>query len=235
MFKKITFALLVLTAIVTAAEINVTIETDKPNYRIGQTVNWTIKAWASAGDNRGVNTVSVKLTEDSGEALQLPLMDGVDFLGTDYSQADGFTTAPVYVSPSNALTSMVVYQIQIVPDIGNDGSEKVLSQGNYLVGNLGTHTLDIELEGAFYWPTSTSLIAVPFETDNVSDIVFGVYHRADINYDGNVDSDDLAILSGQWLATGAGLQADIEPADGDGIVDMNDFALLAEEWLITGP
>ena len=232
MFKKITLVLFMFATFAMAADINVKVDIDKPNYRIGQTVNWTIKAWASSGDNRGVAALSVNLTESQEEGLNLPMMDGPDFLGTDYGTLEGFTTVVNYVYPAYHITSMGVVQLGVTPDIGNDGSEKVLSQGSYTVGVLGSHTLDAELEGALYY--TAGLVAVPFENaSNVVDAVFGVYNRADINYDGNVDIDDLAILSSEWLATGPALQADIEPVDGDGIVDLNDFALLAEEWLIT--
>ena len=233
MFNKICLTLLLLTAALSAAEITVSIETEKPDYRIGQTVNWTIKAQASTGDNHGINSLAVSLSEDQGETINIPFMAGNEYQGTDFGAAEGYTNVPVLKQNNSSLTTISAYQIQIVPDIGNDGIEKVLAQGSYTVNSLGTHGLDLSYQGAMYWPSTSSLQGVFFESSVVNDTAFGVFHRADINYDGSVDMSDFAILSTQWMQTGADLQADIVPADGDGVVDIDDLALLAEEWMIT--
>ena len=55
----------------------------------------------------------------------------------------------------------------------------------------------------------------------------------DLNCNGNVYFDDLAILTDQWLQPPVMLSADIFPEPGDGIVNGFDFAILANYWLQT--
>ncbi len=235
MFKKISFVLCVFAAFASAAVFNVRVETDSLNYRIGQTINWTIKAWASTGDNAGIVSISLDLEETAGESLQLPQISGSEFTDTEYGIAEGFVInyQGALVNSNTKITNMIAAQsLPRTYNIGNDGTEYILCKGSYTVSQLGIHNLTLNILGAQYFVDTSTVQATDFESNEQYDASFGVFHRADINYDGNVDNDDLAILSSEWLATGDGLQADIAPADGDGIVDMNDFALLAEEWLI---
>jgi hypothetical protein len=53
--------------------------------------------------------------------------------------------------------------------------------------------------------------------------------KGDIDGDGDVDSDDLQILTDNWL--GDEPSADIFPSEGDGIINFLDFAELAEDWM----
>ena len=55
----------------------------------------------------------------------------------------------------------------------------------------------------------------------------------DLNCNGNVYFDDLALLTGQWLQPPGIQSADIYPEPGDGIVNGFDFAILANDWLQT--
>jgi hypothetical protein len=50
---------------------------------------------------------------------------------------------------------------------------------------------------------------------------------ADLDGDGDVDAADLAILLGNWGATGSGVLGDV---NGDGVVDASDLALLLGSW-----
>ena len=52
----------------------------------------------------------------------------------------------------------------------------------------------------------------------------------DVNHDGIVNSQDLALVSSSWLATGTGLAGD---ANGDGIVNSQDLAVVSSNWLAT--
>jgi hypothetical protein len=52
----------------------------------------------------------------------------------------------------------------------------------------------------------------------------------DVNHDGIVNSQDLALVSSNWLAAGTGLAAD---ANGDGIVNSQDLAVISSNWLAT--
>ena len=53
----------------------------------------------------------------------------------------------------------------------------------------------------------------------------------DVTSDGVTNTDDLLIISGQWLQAGSEQTADIAPASQDGIVNFLDFAVLAAHWL----
>ncbi len=52
----------------------------------------------------------------------------------------------------------------------------------------------------------------------------------DVNGDGIVNSQDLALISSNWLATGTGQPGD---ANNDGIVNSQDLALVSADWLNT--
>ena len=51
----------------------------------------------------------------------------------------------------------------------------------------------------------------------------------DVNFDGEVDMDDLGVLTAQWL-TDPGSSNPSADIDGDGTVNAEDFAMLAEDW-----
>ena len=55
----------------------------------------------------------------------------------------------------------------------------------------------------------------------------------DLNCNGSVYFDDLALLTGQWLQPPGIQSADIYPEPGDGIVNGFDFAAFANDWLQT--
>jgi len=65
----------------------------------------------------------------------------------------------------------------------------------------------------------------------IADTSTTVVHIGDINGDGRVDFEDLAILCNDWLR-GNSLADIAPPPDGDGIVDLADFTVIAENWLI---
>jgi hypothetical protein len=52
----------------------------------------------------------------------------------------------------------------------------------------------------------------------------------DVNLDGIVNGQDIAILASHWLTTGVGTPGD---ANGDGIVNAQDIAVIASNWLQT--
>lgn len=61
------------------------------------------------------------------------------------------------------------------------------------------------------------------------------YAQWDIDRDGIVNFEDLAILGDQWLQTPGSPSADIAPpVEGDNIVDLLDLAVLVEHWLEGG-
>jgi hypothetical protein len=60
-----------------------------------------------------------------------------------------------------------------------------------------------------------------------------VYRPGDLNFDGVVNFQDLAILSGNWGSTDA--QWATGDLTGDGVVNFQDLAILAGNWGKTGP
>ena len=52
----------------------------------------------------------------------------------------------------------------------------------------------------------------------------------DVNHDGIVNGQDIALVASNWLATGSGAAGD---ANNDGIVNGQDIALIASNWLAT--
>ena len=54
--------------------------------------------------------------------------------------------------------------------------------------------------------------------------------QGDVNGDGIVNSQDLAIVSSEWLRTGTGLIGDVNH---DSIVNSQDLAVVSSEWLQT--
>jgi len=56
--------------------------------------------------------------------------------------------------------------------------------------------------------------------------------QADINGDGEVNLEDLAVMASQWRQAPTAFSADIGPTSaGDGVVDFQDIAVLTEYWL----
>lgn len=55
-----------------------------------------------------------------------------------------------------------------------------------------------------------------------------VFAAGDINLDGIVNAQDIALASSNWLSTGIGMAGD---ANGDGIVNSQDLALMSSNWM----
>jgi hypothetical protein len=231
-----TIALVLIFASITrAAEINLKVETDRSDYHAGDTVSWTIYAYASQGDNRGVASLSVNLDDDRGEMLEAPLHNSSEFTDTAYGVEELFlmlgTGTPATETPR--LRDMFVMQMpgNRRLDIGNDGDPNhILAKGSYVATALGTHVLTVTFNGANYWPNETDG-AVDFEIKNPNSCSFNVFRKADINKSGIVEVGDLVILCQQWLQAPGDPSADIAPDPVDNFVDLRDFAALAEEWL----
>ena len=54
------------------------------------------------------------------------------------------------------------------------------------------------------------------------------FSPGDVNLDGIVNAQDIAIMASHWLASGVGTQGD---ANGDGIVNAQDIGVIASHWL----
>ncbi len=241
MIKRFAFILLTSAFSLQAATVSVEVQTAKAQYRVGQTVEWSVTAGASTGDNRGITMLSVNLSESAGETINLPLQGVGELLDTEFGIDEGFTMYyPGAKNGASAIDSLYVMQMPTgyQPDIANDGASHLLAKGSYVVTALDAHVLSIAITSAnkLYDTVDINdtpvLRAVPFESYVENPANFTVYGRSDVNYDGSVDILDLQAMADQWLMTGSDLQADIYPADGDGTVNMQDFAILAEDWLL---
>jgi len=63
-------------------------------------------------------------------------------------------------------------------------------------------------------------------------LCLGRVSQADINGDGEVNLEDLAVMASQWRQAPTAPSADIGPTSaGDGVVDFHDIAVLTEYWL----
>ena len=180
------------------AEIHLKVETDKMGYHVGDTVSWTIYAWASQGDNRGVALISVDLDDDPNEILEEPLHDPNEFTDTYYGSDELFlllgSGTPATEPPR--LRDLFIMQIpdNRMLDVGNDGDPNhIFAKGEFVVTITGSHELNVSLNGANYWPDEINN-AKKFEVQNMISSDFTVYYRADIDKDGSVNFTDLYFL-----------------------------------------
>jgi len=154
-----------------AATLNLKVTTDQPAYAPGDTVTWTITAWASAGDNQGVAMLGVDLQESQLEALASALLDSVagdpstqELHLSLYNHANGFLLASDLTDGTpggtydpdvpGVLSEVGVLQMPFAPvfNVGNDGQEHVFAAGHYVATALGSHTLSLSVTGSQYWP-----------------------------------------------------------------------------------
>jgi len=223
-----------------AATINLRVETDKARYRIGDTVQWKVYAWASSGDNFGVSFLSIHLDDDTADMLNPPGLNGEEFLGTAYGTDEKFqiigSGSVSNESPDLREISVAQLPWDMVPNIGNDGwDDHVLAQGGYVVSAVGEHTLTPSFygTGAHYWVDSVGTSVLPFETRNVVQAEFSVVLKADINLDYYVNFIDYAILAARWERKDCDSTQACDGADlsGDGAVTFTDVLFFAGQWL----
>jgi hypothetical protein len=173
-----------------ASTLNLQVTTDKPVYAPGETVTWTVAAWASAGDNRGVAMLGVDLAESQLEALSSALLDPVAGDPTSkqlhlglYNHASGFLLASDLTGGTpggtydpdvpGVLSEVGVLQMPYDPvfNVGNDGSAHVFATGEYVPAALGSHTLSLAVTDALYWRLATDTTA-RFESANATPVTF---------------------------------------------------------------
>ena len=165
-----------------AATLYLSVETDKDVYGLGETVNWTVFAWASTGDNAGVALLGVTLFEDRDELLSPAETTGggptFELLDTEYGVDEWFALqSPGTPNPAGGeLADIVANQNPAFPlyDIGNDGSPHLFAKGSYVPTQLGDHTLRPSVTGANYWPDEAGSNAVAFETVSTTPKTFTV-------------------------------------------------------------
>lgn len=115
----------------------------------------------------------------------------------------------------------------------NDGGTPFGAFGTaYVIDNLWTFTLPQDtasLTLSFGWGvTSSALQALSVDT-SLSSASTGPSLPGDLNDDGIVNSQDLALVASSWMASGKNV-ADV---NGDGIVNSQDLAIVSSNWLKT--
>ncbi len=221
------------------ATINVQVVTDRGVYGTGDTVYWTVYAWASKGDNRGVALLSADLDDSTPDTLELPWVDADQFEGSAYGTMQKFVKLvdPVISPVPPELRGIIVMQLPTDRrlDIGNDGrQDHVLAKGSYTVASRGRHTLAAVLNGANYWPDPVSTASRAFELINSYPAYFMVGGlEGDVNGDYCVDMADFATVAAWWASTECHMPPYCGGADitRDGVVDLGDAAIVAGQWL----
>jgi hypothetical protein len=115
----------------------------------------------------------------------------------------------------------VIKNFSAIPGvIGRDGAAYTISFTDeaikYLVGKTAPSTLDLEAHQLLNVHATANL------------------KPGDANFDGIVNSQDLALISSNWLATNA-FHLGGGDVNGDGIVNSQDLALVSSNWLGTTP
>jgi hypothetical protein len=178
-------AVLVLASSASGAIIHLRIDVDKPVYAPGDTVTWTVRAWASTGDNRGIALLGVDLTESVGGLLNPALVDTVqanpliqELHQGAYGHAQGFELAGAGTYDADVpgvLSEVGVFQFPFdaVLDQGNDGQQHVFATGTYVASALGTHQITPTLTSTLYWVDNLGT-SHAFETPDLTSAVFTV-------------------------------------------------------------
>jgi len=223
-----------------AASLHLRVTTDKEIYIVGEEVNWTIWAWASVGDNRGVATIDVSLNDNRNEELNPAFVVGTppndELEDTEYGLEEHFTlvsSGTRFPTPPR-LRRMNVYQNDLPVDIGNDGVEHIFAKGKYIVTKTGPHDLNIFLNhSSYYWTDAVG---------NFDQFTPGENHPAymtvitDPNIDGVsvVDFNDFALMANEWERTDCNAANDwctFTDLDQDNNVDFFEVQMIALHWL----
>lgn len=248
-FNLISLAILLPLSVASAEVIHLKVETDQDAYAVGQTVHWTIYAWAEAGTNRGISLITLDLNDSANEALNPALMAGGDFQDTEFGAPQKFvlTQSGTPAASPPRLQSILTMQMPAdrLLDVGNDGTPHVLCKGSYTATVVGSHTLNILDPNANYWPNAIDN-ADDFETIDITNAAFEVilepavcgdpgtvYLAADLNQNCYINLIDYHILASQFARDDCVAPAWCSRADinQDGLVDLIDLWRFSNQWL----
>lgn len=175
-------AMMIISASTAAESVQVTFETDKSVYNVGEDVNWSVSVWADPQPTvAGISLVFVELFEDRLEELEpadTEFLMGVfwQLTGTHYGVENGFflNSAGDNDPPDGYLT---VWASQTdaskMLGVGNDGTPHLFAAGSYAVHELGMHTLATADLSISYWP-ATGGNPLSFDNYVVSSATFEV-------------------------------------------------------------
>lgn len=178
-----TAVILAAACVASAATISLKVTTDKSSYTVGDTVQWTIYAWASQGDNSGVALLGVDLTESTADTLNAALTSGAGIFKslTDgiYNAGNGFLLGSNGTPSGNQLVDINAYQPDpnsLVPSIGNGGAgypDLVFGEGSYTANVVGPHQLSASLRSGNFIPVTGGALEA-FSTGTNTPAVFDV-------------------------------------------------------------
>lgn len=164
-------AVILCAAVASAATISVDISTDKALYLAGETVYWTCRAWSSdTTDNYGLSLISVDLEDSLGEVFNAADHTGATLTGSYYDFVNfSFVLEGGGGDPGEAgkLQDIVVRQVAVIYNVGNDGSPHAYAQGNFEATIGGMHTLSVSVRAANYYPDDTGSNPVGFASGDM--------------------------------------------------------------------
>jgi hypothetical protein len=97
----------------------------------------------------------------------------------------------------------------MIDSIGLQNGQPYSTNGNTNTAAFGDTSILADI--SFYRDQILSLVPLP----------------GDVNHDGIVNAQDLALVSSNWLATGTGVTGDL---NGDGVVNAQDLAIVSSNW-----
>ena len=242
-----------------AQTVTVEVNVDKPSYKVGQTVNWSVYVWSDSTSNQGISLISVNLDDDTGDVLSLPDYTGsnmtdMEFIDTEYGLGEKFVvSSPGILMPSAPrLFCMGVMQFpdDILYNVGNDNNPHLLCHGSYVASTPGSHILSPAFSGVAYWNMAGNTTPYATQNQNAITATFDVvdpqfcgdtgtvYLIGDISGPLNqpdcyVDLYDFLHLASEWMNVDCAGNQDCSGADinQSGVVDMVDIAMLVRDWL----
>ncbi len=219
-------------------------------YSGGTTVTGaTLNVTNTTGSATGTGNVTLTSGTLAGTGT---IAGSVSFVGSTLAPSSGSST-PATLTLGGATfdaASSIHYQLGAAGTAGGGVNDLTIVNGNLtLAGTLGVSALTGFGAGVYelfaYTGTLTdnglSLGALPAgfgykldETSTPGEVLLDVTStgtlQGDVNGDGIVNSQDLAIVSSEWLRTGTGLIGDVNH---DSIVNSQDLAVVSSEWLQT--
>ena len=227
--------------------VHLKVETDQDMYLVGQTVHWTVYAWAEPGINRGIAYINFDLKDNAAETLNPALKSGDDFVDTEFGTPEKFIDREAGTWDIDTLHDIIAYQFPTNRklDVGNSGDPNVFCKGSYTATVLGAHTLSILDYRVDYW-IEESLQVISFETIDPINAVFEVipepaicgdpgtiYLKADLDLNCDVNLSDFNILAKHWIRDDCVDPTWCEGADisQDHFVNLSDLCLFASQWL----
>lgn len=172
-----------------APALNLTVETDKALYMLGETVTYTVYAWTDPTGNEGVSLLSIGVADDQVETLGLPTTETLEpFPGffltglapSEYGLANGFSMESGGVLDADGEVVDITVRLGSTPPlktgVGNGGQAVIFCQGSYVPDTVGIHTMVASMNAGNYWESADGP-AMPFDAGvNTA----GVYEVTDV-------------------------------------------------------